>query len=361
MPSDFHTLPYQAIKISSHSIRFQLTAPTLSFTFLKHQYHHHQLSYLSTSLSKPISHKSKIYPLLVAFSLSPPKSKEEAILQAKTSLSTALDKPLNNAKLAGKFKKLKQPKFRVEIPVVDDESPDCLFTLALQIFGDMPVKRKGSAIKILVLWPNSTLKEAGIKSFASYSENTVEHMNIESSNNRNLGSNDIAVFVAPETSQLAVIKAITDSFYPRPVTIFNPRWEFDEEATLGELRGFVSSFEVVYSFTGLEVRGIFSRRKGVIFRTGLSTAEEWSVWVEEGDLKLVSRFKARPSLVEVENVLYNLMAINSPITKSAKFLRDMVSSVTGKNNSLCFPMKTAIAFYPRQNHGLVMVAEGNVF
>ncbi|KAK1350224.1 Protein-methionine-sulfoxide reductase catalytic subunit MsrP like [Heracleum sosnowskyi] len=322
---------FQMMKTSSRSIQFHLTSPSIFLPFLKHQYHyHHQLSYLSTYPLKPISHKSRIYPLLISSSLSPPRSKEEAILQAKTSLSTALDKPLNNAKLAGKFKKLKQPKFRVEIPVVDDESPDCLSQLALQIFGDMPVKIKGSAIKILILWPDPTLKEAGIKSFGSYSKNTVVHMDILSANNRNLGSNDIAVFVAPETSQLSDIKAVSDSFYPRPIAIFNPRWGFDEEATFGELRGFVASFEVVYSFTGLEVRGILSRRKGVIFRTVLSSGAEWSVWVEEGDLKLVSKFKARPSIVEVENVLYNLMAINSPITKSVKFFRDMVSNVTGK-------------------------------
>lgn len=332
MACDFRALHLQTIKTSSHSIQFHLKSPFILFPFLKHQYHHHhkQLSYLSPFRSKPISHKSKIYPLLVSSSLSPPRSKEEAILQAKTSLSIALDKPLNNAKLAGKFKKLKQPKFLVEIPVVDDEYPDCLSQLALQIFGDTPVKMKGSAIKILILWPNLTLKEAGIKSFGSYSKNKVEHMDILSANNRNLGSNDIAIFVAPETSQLSVIKAVSDSFYPRPIVIFNPRWGFDEEATFGELRGFVASFEVVYSFTGLEVRGILSKRKGVIFRSGLSTGGEWSVWVEEGDLKLVSRFKARPSLVQVENVLYNLMAINSPVTKSVKFLRDMVSNVTGK-------------------------------
>lgn len=331
MACDFHALHFQTIKTSSHTIQFHLTSPSLFFPFLKHQYHHQQqLSCLSTFPSKPTSHKSEIYPLFISSSLSPPRSKEEAILQAKKSLSTALEKPLNNAKLAGKFKKLKQPKLRVEIPAVDDESPDCLSQLALQIFGDTPVKIKGSAIKILILWPNLTLKEAGIKSSGSYSKNTVEHMDILSANNRNLGSNDIAVFVAPETTQLSVIKAVSDSFYPRPVAIFNPRWGFDEEATFGQLRGFVASFEVVYSFTGLEVRGILSRRKGVIFRPGLSSGEEWSVWVEEGDLKLVSRFKARPSLTEVENVLYNLMAINSPVTKSVKFLRDMVSNVTGK-------------------------------
>lgn len=144
----------------------------------------------------------------------------------------------------------------------------------------------------------------------------------------------MAVFLAPEASQLAVIKTVTESFYPKPVVIFNPKWVFEEESNFGELSGFVGSFEVVYSFMGLEVRGVLSKRKGVVFkcvRDGVVSGEKWTILVEEeGELKVIMRFKVRPSIGEVENVLYNLMAINSPITKSAKFFRGLVSNVTGK-------------------------------
>ncbi|KAK0599696.1 hypothetical protein LWI29_007757 [Acer saccharum] len=146
--------------------------------------------------------------------------------------------------------------------------------------------------------------------------------------------NDVVIFLAPEKSQLTVIKRVTEYLYPKPVVIFNPRWGFEEEENFGDLSGFLGSFEVIYSFMGLEVKGILSKRKGVIFkcvRDGVLSGERWNVLVEEeGDLKVVSRFKARPSIGEVEIVLYNLMAINSPITKSAKFLKDLVSNVTGK-------------------------------
>ncbi|KAI4322829.1 hypothetical protein L6164_022485 [Bauhinia variegata] len=54
-----------------------------------------------------------------------------------------LRNPSTNPKLIGKLKKLKQPKFRVEIPVVDD-SPDALSQLAFEVFADIPIKRKGS-------------------------------------------------------------------------------------------------------------------------------------------------------------------------------------------------------------------------
>lgn len=151
---------------------------------------------------------------------------------------------------------------------------------------------------------------------------------------RALNSADVAVFLAAEASQLAVMKTVTESLYPRPVVIFNPKWSFEEEADFGEMSGFLGSFEVVYSFMGLEVKGIFSKRKGVIFkcvRDGVLSGERWNVLVEEDDeFRVVSSFKSRPSITQVENVLYNLMAINSPVTKSAKFLKDLVSNVTGK-------------------------------
>lgn len=145
----------------------------------------------------------------------------------------------------------------------------------------------------------------------------------------------MAVFLAPEATDLDSVKSVAEGFYPRPVVIFNPRWAFEEESDFGELSSFLGSFEVVYSFMGLEVKGVLSKRRGVIFkcvRDGVVSGERWSVLVEEedGELKVVSTFKARPSIGEVENVLYNLMAMNSPVTKSVRFLKDLVSNVTGK-------------------------------
>ncbi|KAG6423809.1 hypothetical protein SASPL_114212 [Salvia splendens] len=255
-------------------------------------------------------HESRISPKCSLSSPKPPTTKEEAILQAKTSLSSTLERPLNNPKLPGKMKKIKQPRLRVEIPVVDD-SPASLSVLAIQVFAEMPIRRKGPQIKILLLWPSYGLMQAATEAFASRSSNiTVQSIDMSSvldEDVRTMNSADVAVFFAPEAAQLAIMKTVSDSLSPRPVVIFNPRWSFDEEADFGEMSGFLGSFEVVYSFMGLEVRGILSKRKGVIFN-----------------------FKSRPSIVQVETVLYNLMAINSPVTKSAKFLKDLVSNVTGK-------------------------------
>ncbi|KAL1299312.1 hypothetical protein HN51_043750 [Arachis hypogaea] len=302
-----------------------------SLSFLNSNYFH------SIQISKPSSssltciHSSLSSP-------NPPNSKDEAIQQAKTSISTTLEKPLNNSsKLIGKFKKLKQPKFRVEIPLIDG-SPDSISQLALDVFGDIPIKRKGSPIKVLVLWPNPRLREAANAAFKSQSDTKVEHFDIPSLQNRDpriLNSADVAVFFVPEVSQLDLVRTVSDAFNPRPVVMFNPKWAFEEEGNFDDdLSGFVNSFEVIYCFMGLEVRGLLSKRKGVVFRCvrdGVVSGEKWNVFVEEGEeMKLVSTLKARPTIVEVENVLYNVMAMNSPITKSAKFIKGLVSNVTGR-------------------------------
>lgn len=316
-----------------HMQTFKLTNSSTPFP----NHHSYHISTFPSTLSFKTQHS---LPCLHASlsSSTPPSSKEEAVLQAKTCISTTLEKPLNNPKLSGKIKKIKQPRFRVEIPVVDD-SPSSLSQLAFDIFNDIPIRRKGSSAKILILWPDVASTEAAVKAFlsSSSSRSQVEHIDLSSvgeTDNRILNSSDIVILMSPDKSQLAVIKTVTENLHPKPAVIFNPRWGFEEEESFGDLCGFAGSFEVIYSFMGLEVKGILSKRKGVVFkcvRDGVLSGERWNVLVEEeGDLKVVSRFKARPSIGEVETVLYNLMAINSPVTKSAKFLRDLVSNVTGK-------------------------------
>ncbi|ONK74717.1 uncharacterized protein A4U43_C03F9420 [Asparagus officinalis] len=286
----------------------------------------------SLSFTNPSPHKRT----LCSF---PPTSREEAISQAKLSLSSTLKKPLNNPipVPTRKLKKLTQPRFRVEIPVVDD-SPNSLIQLAFVVFANLPITRKGSIPATLILWPNPTLAQLALQTFSSAT--SVTNSDLSSVGTEILNSADLAVFLAPEKSQVEDIKRVTTSLYPKPVVLFNPNWAFDEEKDF-EMGNFLDSFDVVYSFMGLEVRGVIKRRKGVVFKCvkdGVVSGEVWEVMVEDeegeekGKLKVVTRFKRRPTIVEVESVLYNLMAANSPVTKSVKFLKDLVSNVTGKKD-----------------------------
>lgn len=217
-----------------------------------------------------------------------------------------------------------------------DDSPDSLTQLAFDVFADLPVTRKGSKPTTVILWPSSTMLQSAHQAFTS--ANSVTNSGLVSVSTEALHSSDLAVFLAPEKSQLEDIKRVTNSLYPKPVVLFNPKWAFDEEKDF-ELESFLGSFDVIYSFMGLEVRGVIKRRRGLVFRCvkdGVVSGEGWEVMVEDeggeekGKLKVVSRFKRRPTIGEVETVLYNVMAANSPVTKSVKFLKDLASNVMGK-------------------------------
>lgn len=264
-------------------------------------------------------------------SFSPPTTKDEAIAQARTCLANALARPLNNAalpRLAGKLKKQRQPRLRLEIPVFDD-SPDSLSRLALDVVSDLPTKRNPPP-KLLLLWPPpllTSLAAAGVGNSSSVISSKFEPLG---GLRPSLAVADVVVFFSPASSQLGSMREICEAFHPKPAVLFNPGWSYEEE---GEMAGsFVRSFEVVYSFMGLEVRGVLSRKRGVVFRCvkdgGLGAGEGWEVMVEGegGKMELVTKFKRRPAMGEVENVLYNVMAMNSPVTKTVKFLRNLASS-----------------------------------
>ena len=270
----------------------------------------------------------------------PPSSREEAVAQARSCLATALRKPLNNSLPARKLKKQqRQPRFRAEIPVVDD-SPGSLARLAFDVFSGLGVSRKGSPARLLLVWPSAEDLAVAVREFKNWGDTSaLAHAQLDSVAPDALSACDAAVFLSPGRSQVEKLRAAVNALDPRPAVLFNPGWsyEVEEEGFGGVAKGFVGSFNVVYSFMGLEVKGLLSKKKGVLLRCvegGRFGGESWVLMMEdeekEPELKVVSRMKRRPTVGEVENMMYNLMAANSPVTKSARFLRELVSNVTGR-------------------------------
>ncbi|KAL4180426.1 hypothetical protein AMTRI_Chr13g125220 [Amborella trichopoda] len=289
---------------------------------------HLHLPPLSSSRKRPIRSQLKSRPAGRDLDR-PPSTKDEAINQARTCLLKALEKPLNNPRVTGKLKKQKQPRFRLEIPVID-ESPQSLTGIAVELFGKIRIKRKGTPVQFVLFWSDSSFIDEADRALEPF--RTVKHVELSTMKAGNRGGfsglGDVVVFMAPDSTQLELVEAVCAEIDAKPVLIFNPKWGFDEESDFGRMGSFVSSFDVIYSFMGLEVRGVLSKRRGVVFKCDNGG---WEVLMEEeGELKMVSRLKKRPSTVEVENVLYNLMAMNSPVTKSMRFLKDLVSRVGGR-------------------------------
>ncbi|CAH8292005.1 unnamed protein product, partial [Eruca vesicaria subsp. sativa] len=100
----FHSKTFKAPNPSPPSSN-HLTSRISNLHFPKSLLHH------SRQLNKTSTTRTRFLVPLCSSLPSPPISKEEAILQAKTCLSSCLTKPLNNPKLASpKLKKLKQPR-----------------------------------------------------------------------------------------------------------------------------------------------------------------------------------------------------------------------------------------------------------
>ncbi|KAJ6776431.1 hypothetical protein OIU74_000580 [Salix koriyanagi] len=125
---------------------------------------------------------------------------------------------LNNPKLADKLKKLKQPRFQVETPAIDD-SPTSLSLLAFNILKYLPTKKRARQLKLIIIWPSPRSKNRGIEAFQSHTSSSnvdqFEASSIRNTDIRVLSTADVAVFLAPESSQLLNIITVNDILYPK--------------------------------------------------------------------------------------------------------------------------------------------------
>lgn len=257
----------------------------------------------------------------------PPSSKDEAVKQVRKCFSSLLEKPLKNLGPSVKqLKKQRQVRLRAEVSIMDD-SPSALASLVAEILGGFSVKKKGQPTKISIFWSNSSMRDLGSQVFEK--NDYVKNLDISDSD-MELGlveDSDVLFFVAPGILQLSSIEFICKEAAPRPVVLFNPYWSVEEESDVNNV--FLPSFEPVYSFTALAIQGFFSKTEGAVFRyvkSGAPNSNPWRVFVkEEGKYNCVSSFKRRPDPSELEDALYNSLAANSPVTKSVRFLRNLIS------------------------------------
>lgn len=263
----------------------------------------------------------------------PPSSKEEAVKQIKECLFSLLEKPLKNLGSSSvKQKKPRQVKLRVEIPIIED-SPSAITSLVADILSGFSFKMKGQPTRFAVFWPDSSMAELGSQSFKRLE--SVRSLDLSDPNKGMavIEDSDVVFFVGLGISQLPSMESLSKAAAPCPVVLFNPNWSPEEEEE-EDINGVLSSFETVYSFTALAVEGFFSKTEGAVFKyakSGASKSKPWHIFLkEEGKYKCVSSFQRRPGVSELENALYNSIGLNSPITKSIKFLRGFISGINKK-------------------------------
>ncbi|XP_057839397.2 uncharacterized protein LOC131049366 [Cryptomeria japonica] len=263
----------------------------------------------------------------------PPSSKEEAVQQVKECLYTLLEKPLKNLGSSSvKQRKLRQVKLQVEIPIIDD-SPSALTSLVADILGGFSFKRKGQPTRVAVFWSDSSMAELGSQAFKNLEYVKSLDLSDPDKGRAIIKGSDVVFFVGSAISQWSSMESLSKEAAPCPVVLFNPNWSPEEEEEKN-INRFLSSFETVYSLTALAIQGFFSKTEGAVFKYATSDASKSKPWLifikEEGKYKCVSSFQKRPGVSELENALYNSIGLNSPVTKSIKFLRGLISGTNRK-------------------------------
>lgn len=243
-----------------------------------------------------------------------PESREEAIAQAAGSVSSLLENLLkrqggpSTVKQQRKQQKQKQTKLRVEIPVLDD-TPASLVSLTLDFL--------------------SSLKREDLTVAVFFSDASSAALARERNPNPNQLSFHELGDVAPGTSGVSVVvvagargdglQELARNVSPRPIVVLNPEWTREDE----EADAFLGSFEAAYAFLPLAIQGFLSKTEGAVLKKNVSP---WLIFVKEnGKFTRLASLQRRPGPAELESALYNAMAANSPVTKSIKFLRGLVS------------------------------------
>lgn len=258
----------------------------------------------------------------------PPESREEAIAQAAGSVSSLLDKMLKRQgpSTVKQRKQQQQTKLRVEIPVLDD-TPSSLVSLTLDFSSALFSRKRGSP-GVAVFFSDASTLDLAREQLANRGGNPNKSFHELSSEREVSGNVSVVVIAGARCDQTALLQELARNVSPRPIVVLNPEWSPEDETdpTWG---AFLTSFEAAYAFIPLAIQGFLSKTEGAVLknvRSGAPGGRPWLIFVkEDGKYSRLASLHRRPGPAELESALYNAMAANSPVTKSIKFLRGLVS------------------------------------
>jgi len=247
-----------------------------------------------------------------------PSSKEEAIAQACAALEAQM-RPSKKERRAGRkkgFAGAAAKKLALEIPVLDD-SPGALAELA----GDLLDGARGGDFTVAVCGGHAEAFSGRLGKRAVSIEDAVADP----------PGGDVLV-VAPGLADLEDVEELARQSRGAALVLLNAGW--DTEHPPEEHRAFVRSFKVVYSFLPLQVQLVMVTQEGAVLKCALDgspDAAPWRTFVVRGGVhEQVGRMTKRPTSEDIELIMVNASAAQSPINQGIKGARGFLDRLTGK-------------------------------
>lgn len=97
---------------------------------------------------------------------------------------------------------------------------------------------------------------------------------------------------------------------------------------LDAYRSLVESFDMVWCFLPVAIKGLLGSKEGAVLRRGTSADAKWVILQQErGQWLQVGQSRTRPGNEELELAFLNASAASSPLTAAARFVRGVVDKV----------------------------------
>lgn len=276
-----------------------------------------------------------------------PNSREDAIEQAQISIQNIISKSGNkkilgrNVDKRGEFVGKIPRRLVLELAISDDTSSGNLL-LATDLAYGLQFPGNSSTTGIYFADIQTAELAINVKKGASFGSdipksttNKLKDCHVESIDRlKKVPDNVGIVFViSPKESQLDSVEKLVSKAGLRTVVVVNPGWYSLQKVSSSKpsallVNSFIDSFEVCYSFRPLAIQVLLMFNfEGALFKfakEGHPSDSPWLVLRNVGDkMMCVGKLTKRPTAEQLENVMYQAMAVGSPISQSIGFLRSL--------------------------------------
>eukprot|EP00892_Ulva_mutabilis_P002764 jgi/Ulvmu1/12489/UM009_0142.1 len=263
------------------------------------------------SFTAPASRRSDHSKASATADVPIPQSKDESMRQAAQALASSLQTSKKRRK-KGQTLWPGVKRLSIEIPIADT-TPEADLKLATDLIESIPAAA-GIPIVLFASQESTDLARTEDVPFVVFS---LEECMAEQEDEEQL--NGPLLIVGAGEDQCHLCKRVVNQMWSgRLLLVVNAAWMREDVADLDKT--FACSLDPVYFFLPITLGGIVGGNKmAYLFRWTMAATDKWSVCLEDSDgMKCVGQMDTKPTNGDIEAMVYNASAANSPLAASAK-------------------------------------------